>query len=140
MYGAVCAVDGKKILVPFKPDGMRPVYCEEHMDLIKFRSKGVPASGGAGRKGEVRPEVEEPRPVSLASLTRSSARQDQPRSGLAPAGPKREPHLTELRKVLEESLRQSPPAPPAPAPAAPRPESSRSESQPLAPGETIRLD
>ena len=43
MYPAKCAVDGADILVPFQPDGRRPVYCQEHLSQIQ-RSGGSPAN------------------------------------------------------------------------------------------------
>ena len=35
LFEANCIVDGKKILVPFEPDSRRPVYCQEHLELLK---------------------------------------------------------------------------------------------------------
>ncbi|MBI2096815.1 MAG: type IV secretion system DNA-binding domain-containing protein [Candidatus Sungbacteria bacterium] len=35
LYSAKCAVDGADILVPFQPDGRRPVYCQEHLSQIQ---------------------------------------------------------------------------------------------------------
>lgn len=141
MYEAVCAVDGKKIVVPFKPDGSRPVYCEEHMDMIKFRSKLAPhraeGSGAGGAPAGGKPSAppgepprggpprqsgpQQPRPMPLETLRRGSGGPNAPRPASPAGGPsggqtmrrpvepeKKEMHLSELRKVLEETMR--PPA------------------------------
>lgn len=106
MYEARCAVDGKTIMVPFEPDGRRPVYCEEHMDMIKLRSKAVPApaAGNAPSLRDVRP-VKTPQPISLGALKRPAV--VPPRRDPVPAAvkPKSETHLSGLRQALEESLR-----------------------------------
>ncbi|MDP3727451.1 MAG: type IV secretion system DNA-binding domain-containing protein [bacterium] len=169
MYEAVCAVDGKKIMVPFKPDGSRPVYCEEHMDMIKFRSKA--GAGGAGKPapertgspaGDFRRSAPpprqpgptgqpQPRPMPLNALRQGSGGQNTPRpSGgqpeRRPAEPeKKEAQLSELRKVLEETMhppagQTGPGGPPvSPEPPAPPP-SNQNEPRALAPGETIRFE
>ncbi|MEK7609456.1 MAG: CxxC-x17-CxxC domain-containing protein, partial [Patescibacteria group bacterium] len=31
MYEAVCWEGGEKVWVPFKPDGVRPLYCKDHL-------------------------------------------------------------------------------------------------------------
>jgi len=66
MYPAKCAVDGADIMVPFQPDGRRPVYCTEHLAQIQ-RGGGQSQSAGsresirAGVKGR---ESQEARPSS----------------------------------------------------------------------------
>ncbi|MDO8500014.1 MAG: type IV secretion system DNA-binding domain-containing protein [bacterium] len=35
LYEAHCIIDGEAIMVPFIPDGKRPVYCEKHLDMLK---------------------------------------------------------------------------------------------------------
>lgn len=152
MYEAVCAVDGKKILVPFKPDGRRPVYCEEHMGLIKFRSKGgagdaapsgrEPASRTARQGAGEKPRREAPsaiRPSDGRGRAGPPARPAGPSAGVQPF--KKEAQLAALRRALEESLRETPPHQPEPPRQAtnPAPESS-SQPRVLAPGETIRLE
>lgn len=37
MHEAVCADCGKTTKVPFKPDGIRPVYCKECYQIRKSR-------------------------------------------------------------------------------------------------------
>lgn len=116
MYEAVCAVDGKKIMVPFKPDGSRPVYCEEHMDMVKFRSKGGPSdqrpkNTGSG-PGHARPPKESAPPNSGGrgfEAAGANKHESQPF--------RKEVQLLELRKALEESMRPvAKPVVPASAP------------------------
>ncbi len=157
MYEAVCAVDGKKILVPFKPDGSRPVYCEEHMDMIKFRSKGAPRSEppapgrpgpqerglhGQHAGGEARPGRPAGRSIPLNALRPGSRGENNPRPPAprpAPSPERKEAHLSELRRALEESLRADP-KPSAVEPPSPPREPQESVPKVLAPGETIRFD
>ncbi len=146
LYEARCAVDGKPILVPFKPDGVRPVYCEEHMDMIKFRSKGSATrpSGGGGAAPEVRRPAASPlgqdtrgAVVSLRELRGDPPRR-QPSRILQPEKPDRGSHLAELRKALAESLRPGPaPAGNPPPPARPATEES---GRLLQPGEVVRFE
>ena len=35
VYPAICARCGKETTVPFKPDGVRPVYCPECLKLVR---------------------------------------------------------------------------------------------------------
>ncbi|MFY9461683.1 MAG: type IV secretion system DNA-binding domain-containing protein [Candidatus Sungiibacteriota bacterium] len=35
LYEAHCIIDGEVIMVPFIPDGKRPVYCEKHLEMFK---------------------------------------------------------------------------------------------------------
>lgn len=149
MFETRCAECGTSVLVPFKPDGVRPVYCEEHMEKIKFRSKG---GGGEGalKEGQ-RPAVQPAKkPVSLASLRSQNER----REGRQPQPEQQKPrrrespvvasgaHLGGLRKALDDALRpresDEPTAPEHPAAAsAARPAKL---SPPLAPGEVIRFE
>ena len=34
LFEAACSVCGKKILVPFKPDGKRPIFCQKHRSYL----------------------------------------------------------------------------------------------------------
>lgn len=130
MYETKCARCGKPVSVPFKPDGLRPVYCEEHMDLIKFRSK--PAHGAATPA-----HAREPARISLRDL------RSQPRSapeGVRTGGAhKREPNLDELRKALASAMHQR--ENPAPVPSLPREQSDGNRrGGTLKPGEAIRFE
>ena len=51
MYPAKCAVDGADIMVPFQPDGRRPVYCTEHLSQIQRGGprEGAPLGGPKSR-------------------------------------------------------------------------------------------
>ncbi|RJQ36744.1 DUF87 domain-containing protein [Candidatus Parcubacteria bacterium] len=132
MYEAKCAVDQKSILVPFKPDGKRPVFCEEHMHLIQFRSQmadgataptdaaaptgAAPtssASASAAKQGE-RPQGgrdrnarRDAKPLSLKELRPAApARESERRSDQSKQADasRSAHHLGELRKALAEAM------------------------------------
>lgn len=67
LFEAKCVVDGKTVLVPFEPDGRRPVYCQEHLEMLKS-GELEPAPPPRPRRAENagwRPsEPREPRPRS----------------------------------------------------------------------------
>lgn len=44
-FGATCSVCGTAVQVPFRPDGVRPVYCSKHMS-VREREQQPPASVG----------------------------------------------------------------------------------------------
>ena len=168
MYEAQCAVDGKPILVPFQPDGKRPVFCEEHMGMIQFRSKMAAAGSaaspapakkegeGRGRDQATRPASppERPAPLPLEKL-RPPAGVAQPRTQgqrNIPANERqsapKEGHLEGLRQALADAVRKQEGAPkphevqrePVPAKPAPAPAAPEPTGAVLQPGETIRFD
>jgi len=169
MYEARCAVDGKVIAVPFQPDGKRPVFCEEHMGMIQFRSKmaaggesaAPPAkrgSEGGGERGQVSRQIsrtERSEPLPLAKLRPDGgAPQPKPqpqRPRNAPtverASAPKENHLEGLRQALADAVRKQQGGKPReskqePVPAAPTQPLAVPESQGavLQPGETIRFE
>ncbi len=149
MFTTNCASCGKAVLVPFQPDGKRPVYCEEHMELIKFRAKssgpakgvapdhGVPATSPGNPAPSVpsRSSGRQPSPIHLSSLKSSVNEKSSSSRQYPPSKPKTPIHLAELRKALEESLtsRSSPGGPPESGPNTPA-------GQVLKPGESIRFE
>lgn len=138
LYEAKCAVDGKSILVPFQPDGKRPVYCEEHMHLIKFRAKAEETASAlepsAPRTG--RPAA--PEPVSLRELRREYREAAPPRPPVPK--PRSEEHLTGLREALGEALRAAQPTGGRPPTTAGNQEPAREPARALEPGESVRFD
>ena len=50
-YDAVCWECGERVMIPFKPDGVRPVYCKKHLFRLSELKKQA--------------EAETPQPVSL---------------------------------------------------------------------------
>lgn len=130
-YAASCSVCRKDIMVPFKPDGKRPVYCSEHMGMAAAAAPKpvLPDQGESWRQepvvspAEKRPaNMFKPRPErqreKLAEVPRFPAPKDgelvfkKPEktislSDLAPkkqAEAKKLPNLEELRRTLQESL------------------------------------
>ena len=167
MYEARCAVDGKVIMVPFQPDGKRPVFCEEHMGMIQFRSKmaaggefaappatrGKEGAGGSGQASRPIPRVQRPEPLPLARLRPDSGaprpRTEGQRNASAGerTGAKKDDHLEGLRQALADAVRKqqgakAPESKPESAPAAPTPHPVVPESKAtvLQPGETIRFE
>ena len=83
-YEAICDVCGKKIFVPFKPDGRRPVYCPEHMGMPVPRPPRFAGDAGgprsptgqsvsranfsASQKGEPTVKKQEEKTISLKDL------------------------------------------------------------------------
>jgi len=56
LFEAFCAVDGKKILVPFEPDKRRPVYCEEHLEMIRAGKLDKPANSDRDDRSQRPPD------------------------------------------------------------------------------------
>ncbi len=61
MFDAVCSTCGKACEVPFRPDGVKPVYCKDCF--------GAPKETRANRRGSAAPEGGK----SIADLTRQIA-------------------------------------------------------------------
>lgn len=56
LYEAVCWEGGEKVMVPFKPDGVRPIYCKNHLyKLSELRQRA---------------ESQLPKPISLQDALR----------------------------------------------------------------------
>ncbi len=161
MYPAICAVDGQPTMVPFQPDGRRPVYCSEHLSQIQRSPEGdrimTPLSIPAANPSASQPVVHvnsESKPLSLADLvpkddavrdvtkqeTRSPPQSSRPhpeRKEKSPAA------LDELRKILKETVESQgaaseKPVPPGPEKAeAPRRNENGGVVQP---GQSIRFE
>jgi len=84
-FEAICSVCGKKTTVVFQPDGVRPVYCPDCLAKIKE----APQKAEEGSSG--------------ASIT--------PQKQLSPqhSKPRKEVDVAELRKTIEEAMKQIPP-------------------------------
>ncbi|MBI5045919.1 MAG: type IV secretion system DNA-binding domain-containing protein [Candidatus Niyogibacteria bacterium] len=122
-YEASCSVCHKAIMVPFKPDGKRPVYCPEHMGMsVSATPRPVATNQGDLRPGTVTPNMFKPRPErqreKLAEVPRFPAPKDgelvvkkpEKTISLSDLTPKKSteskklPNLEELRRALQESL------------------------------------
>ncbi len=66
LYEAHCIIDGSTVLVPFIPDGRRPVYCEKHLEMLKQGATfAVPGRRPERQEsGPRRPESSSARPES----------------------------------------------------------------------------
>ncbi|MDP2676220.1 MAG: type IV secretion system DNA-binding domain-containing protein [bacterium] len=111
MYEAECSVCGKKTLVPFVPDGKRPIFCKQHRNQQQQRPeqreerqfarrddpRTPPAFSQGGipsiRQGEavLRQDNNEQKTISLKAL--------EPKKESAPRGP----DIEGLRKILAEN-------------------------------------
>lgn len=79
-FEATCAIGGERVMVPFKPDGIRPVFCEKHLaDARRAKAKGdhlvsfTPVSPHMTRKEKPRPEKTELPPLPQLPLTHGDA-------------------------------------------------------------------
>jgi CxxC-x17-CxxC domain-containing protein len=87
MFNAVCFTCNKVIKVPFKPDGVRPVYCKE---CLPAAQSGKDKPRGRGRFGGAPPRnPPEPYPATQhqgfeRQAMRDRDRQDRPRSDSRP--------------------------------------------------------
>lgn len=124
MYPAVCAVDGAPIMVPFQPDGRRPVYCTEHLSQIQRGGDSRQPIGApsAPKEKEVPPVTSRPvvhapknvKPMSLSELLpkdggaprKEEPRREEERAKQPP--PKKPVDIAELRRVLQETVSDSP--------------------------------
>ncbi len=158
LFEANCWVCGRKVQLPFKPDGIRPVYCKE--DMKRVRQGLVPKPKPRLVVTEV-PQT--PAAPAEASLVESSAatlpppvqpdQQSSPQPAVAqpkptvhipdPAVPAPPPSIS-----LTEALKQAPvsfnggarrPDPRAPLHQAPVP-SSPPGPRPLRPGQVVKFD
>ncbi|MBI2627958.1 MAG: type IV secretion system DNA-binding domain-containing protein [Candidatus Niyogibacteria bacterium] len=118
-YEAICSVCGKKIFVPFKPDGRRPVYCQEHMGMpaprpSSSREKAAiePHSILAPFK-KIEPIINKPKFPRIKEgelvIKKREEKQEEKKMSLKDLLPKhpparKSPDLTELRRTLEKSL------------------------------------
>ena len=88
LYDAQCFACRKQIKVPFQPDPNRPVYCKSCLKKIE--------------KGEISPDGK-----TLSSLKEKLPPPVIPSFKKSIPKPKKEISLEELRKALEESLKES---------------------------------
>ncbi len=133
LYDAVCSNCGKPTKVIFPPEPGRPVFCKNCLKKMKTQGQALP------RHEAARPGAMFGEEVPLTTVSFGSRRNEQK----DPAKPqrKREINLSELKKVLEDSLPQKPkpPAEPEPTPT-PQPEQKPAEqSGIIKPGEKIQL-
>jgi len=110
MFDAVCANCGKRIQLKFKPDGVRPVYCQDCLVKIREQKQSSPLSAPRNfipgdRTKNQRPSAEilikdTGSPVSLAEASRR-----EPAKFSDARRKKKEVNLTELRETLNEVLK-----------------------------------
>ncbi|MEK7596339.1 MAG: type IV secretion system DNA-binding domain-containing protein [Patescibacteria group bacterium] len=126
---AVCSVCGKKIFVPFKPDGRRPIYCPEHMGMpvspaksetndppeknLPFRRNfekaeplmGAPRFPGV-KEGELVVKKQDEKKLFLKDLVSKRPQTDTISASGRRTDPsaRKSPDLTELRRTLKKSL------------------------------------
>jgi len=129
MHEGLCAVCGKKVMVPFVPDPSRPIFCKDHLGMASQFRKPSP-----------QPAPPPPLPalskkedgfISLKNLKRPS--QAPPFS----QKPKQNDSLQALREALKKSMKKDEPAP-AKSPE-PKQEVKVESSKILKPGDKIEL-
>ncbi|MBI2637435.1 MAG: type IV secretion system DNA-binding domain-containing protein [Candidatus Sungbacteria bacterium] len=105
LFEAHCIVDGKVTMVPFEPDGRRPVYCQEHLEMLKQGTLPPPERSAAPRREE-RPQ-ERKYEQSQQVLTRQEAPQRHEQSQIMP--PKRHESEQSRQEVPRREERQEMP-------------------------------
>jgi len=103
VYEATCTICGKHTLVPFKPDGRRPVFCKNHRKerqpqrtFQPQKTFSTPSSIPSIRSGEnvLKDQNTRTENVSLDTLKKKPETKKEARS----------PDLASLRKTLAETL------------------------------------
>ena len=94
LYEAVCWEGGEKIMVPFQPDGVRPIYCKKHISkLTELKQQSA---------------SDWPQTVSLQEALSKNISNFKPGSQPGfkkkrpPKNPHSEPDLEELRSLLSD--------------------------------------
>jgi len=116
MYDAICAHCGKPAKLPFKPDGRRPVYCDDCLDKIKKgelpplpKSKKVEKEEKkeekkekkeTEEKKEIKPKEEKAKEVSLKDIVAREKKEEAKKEEEKP-----EPDKEALRSALQDILK-----------------------------------
>jgi CxxC-x17-CxxC domain-containing protein len=111
MFDAVCSNCGKRIQLKFKPDGVRPVYCQDCLAKIREQKQSSPLSASRNFVPRERTQNQRPSdevlikdtgtPVSLAEAARR-----EPAKFSDARRKKKEVNLSELRETLQEVLKK----------------------------------
>jgi len=120
MFDAICANCGKKIQLKFKPDGVRPVYCQDCLALVRSQEQkgGPPGRDDFRRRDDFAPRNFAPsrRPINPKPSSEISIKETGAPVSLAEAAKKepskfsdlrrkkKEVNLSELRETLSEVL------------------------------------
>ncbi len=112
LYDAQCQNCGKWIKVPFKPDGVRPIYCKSCLKKLN-QEKNSEKSQQGKLPEQSRPSTEGIKTVSLENLLEKTPISFVKKKGgenlekeTKRKKEKKSVSLDELHKVLEESLKQ----------------------------------
>ena len=114
-FEANCIVDGKRIFVSFEPDGRRPIYCQEHLELLRAGKldkpeRIVPDRASVGGVFEKRINSSYARPLPPPQIKREFvSRHVEAVKPISlkelPKKENKEINLFELRAILEESIK-----------------------------------
>ncbi|MBI5742866.1 MAG: type IV secretion system DNA-binding domain-containing protein [Candidatus Niyogibacteria bacterium] len=123
-FSAACGVCGKEVLVPFKPDGKRPIYCAEHLKEQQARAERGEAPLPTKKPAVAAPPsvVQAPVPVAQTPVVPSP----KPRPVISTSIPKPQlsapPRIAVPEKILQRhEPKQSIPVAPKPLVVPPRP-------------------
>lgn len=117
MFETACSICGERTFVPFEPDPSRPVYCKKHLKDAR-RAQARQSSGKQNFSEQARVATQEKpkpapivrptgEPVSLGEAVNRGPMPFEPRvKKEAPRRERKPVNLDELRKVLEESMKQ----------------------------------
>lgn len=98
LYDAQCQNCKRMIKVPFKPDGVRPVYCKTCLEKIKKTENEPPSSQSKKEPGISLNEAVEKEPIFFSPHRKVQEKREKPK--------RREVNTEELKEVLKESLKK----------------------------------
>lgn len=105
LFEAVCSVCGKKTIVPFEPDGKRPIYCQKHRNyLSESKKESVPNVIEQSDKAAI-PFVEEKIKKEEAVSLNDLQNKTQDFRGGRSRRDRSTPDLRGLREVLSETVK-----------------------------------
>lgn len=109
LFEAVCSVCGKKTIVPFAPDGKRPIYCQKHRNyLSESKKESVSGADTQNRESEavthfVEEKIKKEEAVSLNDIQNKT--QDFRGDNRKFRRDKIVPDIKGLREVLSETVK-----------------------------------
>ncbi len=103
LYEAECSVCGKKTLLPFEPDGKRPVFCQKHRSYLNTAKKQEKEKASEEPKKEEPEETgKDKKEVSLLELNKKTTgfrKEQEPQKRRE----KPKPDFVGLRELLSET-------------------------------------
>ncbi len=108
MYDASCSRCGKKTKVPFKPDGVRPVYCQKCLSEVEKEGKEEKKEEKKEKKKKVKKKVKKKEQPKKEKTKKELSLKDIEKKGPAKKTEheKKPVDVKELKKVLDKALKK----------------------------------